>query len=116
MDSILQKTFAKNMNPYHEAVKVHHLTQDSIVRKMRTQHLENPGSIAVDHEDITHYNVEEMIMYVLLVLLLLYLFTQFVRCVRITLDPYNTSACGAWMEPLEKNDLKIASNFDARIN
>ena len=88
--------------------------QEAILRKMTAQHVPEGGNTSHDSIDLGVINVEEMIMYVLLVFLLIYVFTHIVKCVRITLDPYNTAARGAWMETLEKRDSKIFSNFGLR--
>lgn len=44
--------------------------------------------------------IEEVIMYVLILFLLVFFLTLLVRCVRITLDPYNSVARSTWFETL----------------
>ena len=48
-----------------------------------------------------YHNVEEILIYCFIFLLVLIFFTQFIKCIRITLDPYNTASSGAWLETLE---------------
>lgn len=72
--------------------------------------LSQNGSESLSYDELRHmrpnnFMVEEAIMYVLLGLLVLFFFTLFVRCIRITLDPYNAVARSAWFETLNKNHL-----------
>ena len=48
------------------------------------------------------WQMEEIVMYFLLLMLLCFLFVQINRCVRTTLDPYNTLAREAWYETFNK--------------
>lgn len=47
------------------------------------------------------YNIEEIVIYFFIFLLLILLFILFVKCARVTLDPYNTASSGTWLETLE---------------
>jgi len=78
--------------------------QEAFLRKTTFQHA--PDGRNYNHDSIAMgaYNVEEMIMYFFLFLLVIYVFRHIVKCVRITLDLYNAAARGAWMETLEKRD------------
>ena len=50
----------------------------------------------------SQWQMEEMVMYFLLLLLFAFLSVQITRCVRTTLDPYNTLARAAWYETFNK--------------
>ena len=58
-------------------------------------------------------NVEEIIIYFLLFLLIAFLLFYVIKCVRITLDPYNIARV-AWLETLDKRDSKLFRNNGLR--
>ena len=115
-------TVASSLNEgfHHRVETSHHRShdfsgkQEAILRKLTAQHIPDPGPNGHDSYDFEKINVEEMVIYFLLIILLVYVFTHIIKCVRITLDPYNTSARGAWMETLEKRDSKFFSNLGLR--
>ena len=88
--------------------------QELLLKKALAKH--NAELLLYDHDtaDVGQVNIEEVIMYFFVVLLIIFLLTQMVKCVRITLDPYNTVARGAWMETLEKRDSKVISSLGLR--
>lgn len=50
-------------------------------------------------------NTEEVIVYIFVAILVTFFLTLLVRCVRITLDPYNTIARSSWFETLGRGHM-----------
>ena len=100
---------------FQNAWESHHKPDNSMVRKI-TAHTSAYHLLKTDPRMIPLHsvNVEEMIIYFLFILLLLFLFVYMVRCVRTTLDPYNTVARVAWLETLEKRDSKVFPSLGLR--
>jgi len=63
--------------------------QEVFMKKIASQHAPEGRNYTHDSVSLGVLNLEEMIMYFLLLLLLIYVFTHIVKCVRITLDPYS---------------------------
>ena len=92
-----------------------HYRMENAVAKKIVAHTATHSAFS-DHSDVYYgVNVEEMIIYFLLLLLLFFLAIYMVRCVRTTLDPYNTVARVTWLETLEKRDSKLFTNFGVKV-
>ena len=94
-------------------VHVHMKPDNSLARKV-SHTVQHP--VTEDHAvaGLSPINVEEAIIYCLFAILIVFFFVYLVRCVRTTLDPYNTVARVAWLETLEKRESKVFQNIGLR--
>ncbi|CAK8694389.1 unnamed protein product [Clavelina lepadiformis] len=83
---------------------------NQIMRRMGTTKI-HPEPRQHLHDTMGVINVEEVIIYVLIFFLLVLFSVYFIRCIRTTLDPYNTVARAAWLETLNTRESKIFSSF-----
>ena len=95
----------------HDINHYHHNPDNSITRKISSHGSEHRMGRTHEVVGLSSVNVEETIVYVLFVALVVFFFVYLVRCVRTTLDPYNTVARVAWFETLEKRESKMFQNI-----
>lgn len=82
----------------------------SLMEKLMNCSTTQPTKQHYNKIELPLINVEELIIYFFLAFLLIFLFIYLVRCVRTTLDPYNTVARVAWLETLDKRETKMFSS------
>ena len=101
-------------NIFEDIRHVHVKPDNSLARKMTSHTMQY--QVTSDHHvpGLSPFNVEEMIVYCLFALLIVFFCVYLVRCVRTTLDPYNTVARVTWLETLDKRESKVFQNIGLR--